>query len=170
MSTGAPETNGPSGGADPGSLRHVVLANLPLDVRARSQEHNEGLMREFALIANPHPDSAQEIPARLLRIIGQLRDQYSGFTAANTAMIEEAKARGDQEITVEYDVPAAARQAATTYMALLDEADEYCRRGDLLTLAAPPEILTFRNWFVGEFVRQIDGAEPTPWPAYIAAL
>jgi len=168
MSTGAPETNGPSGSPDPGSLRHVVLADLPLDVMGRSQEHNEGLLREFALIANPHPDSDQEIPARLVRIVGQLRDQYSGFTAANTAMIEEAKARGDQEITVEYHVPAAAGQAAATYKALLEEADEYCRRGDLLTLAAPPESLALRNWFLGEFMRQINGAEPTPWPAYIA--
>lgn len=149
-------------------LRHVVLMQLPLQVMARAEEHNEGLMREFALVANPHPDSDQEVPARLLRIVAELRDEYSGFTAASTAAIEEAKARGDKEISVEYDVPAAVGAAAAAYQVLLEEADEYCRRGDLLTLATPAEIVAFRNWFLGEFVRQIDGAEPTPWPAYIA--
>jgi hypothetical protein len=136
---------------------------------ARAEEHNEGLLREFALIANPHPDSVQEVPARLLRLVGELRDKYSGFTAASTAEIEAAKARGDTETSVKYDVPAEAGAAAADYMALLEEVDEYCRQGDLLTLAAPAETLALRNWFLGEFVRQIDGAEPTPWPAYIAA-
>jgi len=50
---------------------------------------------------------------------------------------------------------------------MLDEADDYCRRGDhLLTLATPAEELRFRRWFVGEFVEQLGGAAPTPWPAY----
>lgn len=150
-------------------LGHVVLAQLPLAVMARAQEHNEGLMREFALIANPHPDSLHEVPARLLRIVGDLRDRYSGFTAAPTAAIEEAMARGEEEISVEYDVPVQARDAAVGYIALLDEADEYCRQGDLLTLAAPAETVAFRSWFLGEFVRQLAGEEPIPWPAYVAA-
>lgn len=150
-------------------LRRVVLARLPLEVLARGEEHSEGLMREFALIANPHPDSAQEVPARLLRIVAELREQYSAFTAAPTAAIEEAKTRGEKEISVEYDLPAAAAGAAAAYQALFEEADEYCRQGDLLTLATPPDIVAFRNWFLGEFVRQIDGAGPTPWPDYIAA-
>ena len=48
---------------------------------------------------------------------------------------------------------------------MLDEADEYCRRGDhLLTLATPPEELRFRRWFISEFVDQVNGAPPTPWP------
>ena len=48
---------------------------------------------------------------------------------------------------------------------MLEEADDYCRRGDhLLTLATPEEERRFRRWFIGEFVDQIEGKPPTPWP------
>ena len=42
----------------------------------------------------------------------------------------------------------------------LAEADEFCRRGELLTLATPPEYVAFREWFLGEIVRQLDGQPP----------
>ena len=48
---------------------------------------------------------------------------------------------------------------------LLEEADDYCRRGELLTLATPPELVAFRNWYLGQVVEQIDGRPPTPWAA-----
>ena len=47
---------------------------------------------------------------------------------------------------------------------MLDEADESCTRGDHLLTLATPEELRFRCWFIGEFVAQINGAPPTPWP------
>ena len=50
---------------------------------------------------------------------------------------------------------------------MLDEADAYCREGaHLLTVATPPEELRFRRWFISEFVVQVGGAAPTPWPDY----
>jgi anti-sigma B factor antagonist len=33
-----------------------------------------------------------------------------------------------------------------------------------MTLAAPPEAVQFREWFLGEFVRQARGEPPSPWP------
>lgn len=62
-------------------------------------------------------------------------------------------------------VPAAARGAAVELMGLLEEADDYCRRGELLTLATSPELVAFRNWYLGQVVEQIDGRPPTPWAA-----
>jgi anti-anti-sigma factor len=47
---------------------------------------------------------------------------------------------------------------------LLDEADEYCRAGEhLVTLAAPPLERAYREWFIGEFIRQAAGGSPQPW-------
>ncbi|MCU1343940.1 MAG: anti-anti-sigma factor, partial [Acidimicrobiia bacterium] len=37
-----------------------------------------------------------------------------------------------------------------------------------LTLAAPPDIMAFRRWFVEEFVREMAGEAPRPWPEYAA--
>ncbi len=57
------------------------------------------------------------------------------------------------------EVAAAARRLGD----LLDEADEFCRSGHLLTVATQPESVAFRRWYLGEFQRQIDGHPPGPW-------
>ncbi len=46
---------------------------------------------------------------------------------------------------------------------MLTAADEYCREGALLTCAPPPSAVRFREWYLNEFVVQIDGHPPTPW-------
>lgn len=51
---------------------------------------------------------------------------------------------------------------------LLAQADDYCRQGELLTVAPPADAVAFRQWFLGEFASQIDGAPPRPWPQYVA--
>ena len=62
-------------------------------------------------------------------------------------------------------MPPAAAGAAQQLADMLDEADEYCRRSDhLLTQATPAEELRFRRWFISEFVAQLGGAPPRPWP------
>jgi hypothetical protein len=38
-----------------------------------------------------------------------------------------------------------------------------------LTLVTPPEAVAFRTWFLEEFVRQVAGEDPLPWPAWRAA-
>jgi hypothetical protein len=54
---------------------------------------------------------------------------------------------------------------------MLDEADEYCRSGQaLLTLETPPDAKLFRQWYLDEFIGQLSGAPPTPWPEYAAAV
>ena len=48
--------------------------------------------------------------------------------------------------------------------ALLDEADAYCKQGELLTLASPPVVRRFRTWYLAEIRAQLAGAAPGPWP------
>ncbi|MBA3267227.1 MAG: hypothetical protein H0T70_03080 [Acidimicrobiia bacterium] len=76
--------------------------------------------------------------------------------------------RGEKEIDVSFLVPPEIAEAVLRLAELLTEADDYCRRGDLLTLAPPPASVAFRNWSLGEFVAQTRGADPTPWPEYRA--
>ena len=49
---------------------------------------------------------------------------------------------------MDYNVPASVRETAVKLAALYEEADAFCRSGDMLTLATP------------------DGEPPTPWPQY----
>ena len=147
-----------------GELVEVRLLRLPLRVWQRTQEHVDGLLREFALIAQ-NDDAKLATPGRLLALVQHLSAGFGGFSESQRIEMEEALARGDTELDLTYLVPPAAAGAAQQLGDMLDEADEYCRRGDhLLTLATPGEELQFRHWFISEFVDQLGGAPPTPWP------
>jgi len=101
----------------------------------------------------------------LLELVGVLGSQYAATSAVPDAARDEALNRGDACIDLSYESPLQARGAADALLQMLDEADEYCRRGQsLLTLAAPADAVVFRRWWLGEFVRQMDGLPPTPWP------
>jgi hypothetical protein len=150
-------------------LVQVDLLQLPLDVWQRTQEHVDGLLREFALIVSD-AEARAATPGRLLSLVQELSAGYGHFSASQRVEMEAALERGQDFIDLTYRLPPGAAPAAQALGDMLDEADDYCRRGDhLLTLATPPEELRFRHWFIDEFVAQIAGAPPTPWPAYRAA-
>lgn len=146
-------------------LRVVRLLGFPVGVYMRASEHSDELMREFALIRE---DGSDQIPARLLALVEELRGRFGAFTAGPTDAIQEASVRGDATIDLRYEVPAAAGDAAVQLGRLFDEADAFCRAGDLLTLATDAEGLAFRDWFLDEFVRQIDGLPARPWPEVVS--
>ncbi len=146
------------------ALVPVRLLGLPLDVYRRSSEHTDELLREFALIGE---DDSDHVPARLLALIDELNARFSAFTREQTVAMQEAAARGDKEIDVLYEVPPEASDGVVRLAALLDEADEFCRAGELLTLATLPEGIAFRRWFLEEFLFQIDGRPPRPWSEFL---
>ena len=150
----------PAGGPD---LVAVHLLGMPVDVYRRASEHSDELIREFALIRG---DETDHVPARLLTLIDELNVRFAPFTQGQTEQLQEALARGDAEIDLLYEVPAEASEGVVRLMTLLDEADAFCRNGDLLTLATPPEALDLRRWFLEEFVFQIDGRPPRPWSTF----
>jgi hypothetical protein len=151
-------------------LVEVRLLRLPVAVWNRSQEHADELIREFTLIAaSPRVDHSHDVPARLTDLIEQLTSQYAGFTGEQEVALAAAAAAGVEEIELTFRVPATAADAADRVGAMLDAADDYCRAGQhLLTLATPPEALAFRQWYLGEFSRQVAGQPPTTWPGWLA--
>lgn len=150
-------------------LVEVRLLELPLDVHERAQAQSDGLKREFRLVVEQvRAGEDVDVPRRLLELITQLSAQYGGFTEAVEARIEGALARGEVLLDeVVFTVPPSAAQAAQVLGAALAEADAYCREGKhLLSLAPPQDVLRYRDWYLGEFVSQIDGRPPTPWSRY----
>jgi hypothetical protein len=144
----------------------VRLLRLPLDIWQRTQEHVDGLLREFALIAQD-PEARATTPGRLLDLIEQLTAGYGEFSEEQRRQMRAALERGEREIDLTYRIPPEAAGAAQQLGDMLDEADDYCQRGfHLLTLATPEEAVRFRRWFIGEFVDQVGGRVPTPWPDY----
>lgn len=149
-------------------LGTVRLLDFPLPVFARSDEYHAELLREFALLALSPPSQrpGHDVPLRLTALIEALGREYTGIGAGPDSARDAALAEGRTSIDLVYQVPRRAKAACADLDALLDEAEEFCRAGEqLLTLAAPPEALGFRRWYLGEFVRQLDGAPPRPWVA-----
>lgn len=144
-------------------LVEVRLIGLPLQIWQRTQEHVDGLLREFALISQD-AEARAATPGRLLALVQEVSTGYGEFSGQQRLDMEAALECGDAGIDLTYRMPPGAAGAAQALGQMLDEADEYCRRGDhLLTLATPPESVRFRRWFIGEFVNQVGGARPTPW-------
>lgn len=149
-------------------LVEIRLLELSIPAQLQASEHHDELFREFALIAARTPSEGHAVPVRLSRLIDELQTRFAGFTDATNRELEDAIAEGRPSVDLVFRVPPVVRQACLDLAALLDEAEAYCREGDLLTLAPPRESVAYRDWFLGEFVRQVDGEQPLPWPDYAA--
>jgi hypothetical protein len=145
-------------------LHRVVVTGLPVPVHARASEHQAELQREFQLILIGSQEHDVDVPKRLFELVEIINAQFESFSAEQVQLLDEAVARGDETIDLVYELPHAVKPACISLNQMLDECDDYCRRGEsLLTLATPPEAIAYRRWFLGEFVAQVDGAEPLPW-------
>ena len=142
----------------------VELRDFPLAVFSRAEEHSDGLMREFTLVAAGEPSDA--VPHRLLQLAERLESQYGDYTVGYEREVEAARNRGDDYVTLRLHVPAEARGAAIELAEMLAAADEYCRQGDLLSLVPDDDVLRFRRWYIDQFVTQIDGHPPVSWNEY----
>lgn len=153
-------------GGDEDALVEIRLVALPVPLYRLTAEHTDELLREFALIEDLHRETGG-VPGRLADLMHQLQQRFGAFAAQPRASLQEALAGGVQALDLTYHVPPELGEGALALGRLLDEADEFCRSGEeLLTLASPPDALAFRRWFLGEFVAQIGGAPPTPWPQW----
>jgi hypothetical protein len=152
--------------APTGDLVTVIILGLPVRLQREAAEHHDELFREFALLRSQDPDGHHTVPARLMALIDELTEHYSGFGVDADAAIDQALAEGRPTIDIEYRMPTTVRDACVRFGQLLAEADQFCRHGDLLTIAPPEKAVAFRNWFLEEFVRQCDGELPMSWDTY----
>jgi anti-anti-sigma factor len=140
----------------------VRLLGIPLDLHRRAGEHQEALRRELAFVEHLRDERAA--PARLRALTADLRQRYGGLMVSQTERLHEALEAGEATIDLEYELPPEIVQATVDLDALLDELDELCRAGDLLTVVTPPELVVYRRWLVGQIVGQVrDGRPPEPW-------
>jgi hypothetical protein len=149
-------------------LREVVLAACPIGLLERSRRHTEALLREFAFIAES--DGGREsTPAQLLALVDRIRGQITGLNPSVEAQLERARAEGRDLVDLRVVLPANGRRLAVDLKRLFDEAEEYCRRGDLLTLEEQRDVGEFRNWYLQQYIDQLDGSAPEPWSLWESA-
>jgi hypothetical protein len=151
------------GGGARSDVVAVRILGLPLDLLRRARQHQDSLEREFRLITMARPEERTHVTARLLDLIDELTALSETSGRERREQIEAAQARGDDMIELVAWVPPGAAGASRRLNALLDEADDSCRRGELLNQATPPDCVELRRWYLGEFVAQVGGAAPTSW-------
>jgi hypothetical protein len=150
-------------------LVEVVLVGVPLELHQRSQEHGDELVRELSLISEQMraDGDVHSLPPRLVGLIGELTGRYGAFTAEAEERLEQAYSQGRSSVDLVFRVPDSVASASRHLAQILDEADEYCRAGrHLLTLASPAELVRYRRWYLGEFIEQVAGRPPLPWPQF----
>jgi hypothetical protein len=143
----------------------VKLVGVPVDLYLEATRHMGEIAREFALISFGERSGVNEhVPAQLLELVDDLRGRFRGDTEAIRAQVEAAAHDGNYTVDIELPADETAAEITERITDLLDAADEFCRSGDLLTLAAPPQVVAWRHWWRDQVVGQVrEGAEPLPW-------
>jgi len=147
---------------DDDAIHEVRLVNLPVRLLAAGRQHHDELMHEFALLAVSLEDRSS-VPARMLDLIDTLGTRYGRAADRPDSIVDDAIAQGKDTVDIVYHVPSHVVDAADALAAIMDEADEFCRREQMLTLARSEVQKRFARWYLDEFRRQIDGEPPQPW-------
>jgi hypothetical protein len=150
-------------------LISVEIVGLPVAVQLEAQQQNDELTRELVLVAEQLRQEGESaaLPVRFVELVGTLSTRYSMFTAEQEQQLRTAIESGDERLDMTYRVPRSAAAAAAHLGDIMDEVDDYCRRGKLLlTLATPDKLVTYRRWFLDQFVSQAAGGPPVSWTEY----
>lgn len=143
-----------------------VLRDYPLRLWAEQTEYFEGLLREFSLlvIGEQSGELRAAAPGRLLELAETVNDRFGGLLQTvndeRRLALERGLDRIDSRLPLVEGLPAFLEQVRQ----VLEEADEFCRSGDLLSLPRSPELQRFSEWTREELVRQYEGGAPTAWP------
>jgi len=149
-----------SSGDEP--LHEVRLVNVPVRVLVAGRQHHDELMHEFAILAVAE-SSPSHLPRRLLELVDTLGTRYAGAAERPDSEVDAALERGEDSVDLTYHVPSHVVDAADRLGALMDEADEFCRSEELLTLQRSEVQRRFARWYLDEFRRQIAGEPPQAW-------
>jgi hypothetical protein len=135
--------------------RIVRLPGVPVDLYLEASRHMTEIVREFALISfGDRSGVTERVPDRLLALVENLRKHYATQTDAIRSQFEEAAAAGRSTVDVELPADEATVELTEDITELLDAADEFCRSGDLLTLASSPKVVAWRHWWRDQVVGQ----------------
>ncbi len=141
----------------------IALLDSPIQEMIRTAAHYDALYREFRLILELDSSHFQAVPGRLLSLIDGLGTSFLGVGRAVEETWEVAVEERRDAVDLHFRFPPEAAPAVLRYNQLLDEADDYCRRIELLTIAPTAEAVAVRGWAFGQIVSQCRGEAPTPW-------
>lgn len=145
------------------ALYDVALVDFPVAMFQQMQQQHDAMLREFSLIVLDSDSEEHAVPRRLVALAQEMHAQF-GLVRVFRDGVAAAVERGDVVTSLRLKIPVETLEWCEAFLVLFAEADEFCRQGQLLTPPSPPEVVEFREWLVGELMRQIrDGASATPF-------
>ncbi|MEA2902503.1 MAG: hypothetical protein QOH36_2390 [Actinomycetota bacterium] len=140
--------------------RHeVVLGEVPTDLLLAAKSHVDNLVREFTLAARGAQSGVSgAVPRPLAALIEAVVSRFAEARQAIKRQAIVAAESGRSHVSLHLSLPAGVAEAGEDYLRALDEADSYCRAARLLTLETQPQHRVFRQWYVGEIVKQLRAA------------
>ena len=82
---------------------------------------------------------------------------------AGISRLDQAIKDGEEQVDLDYSVPATAPATMARIRDLLDEVYRVFSEDHLLALRPPDLLVDLQNWYFTEFERQGNGGEPIPW-------
>ena len=144
----------------PPGWQRVVLADCPVVLSLRQDDHLDELIRELQLIDAAGKQQTRE----LTDVISGLLGRHAHARHLGRRLAQDAMAAGKDTMTITLPVPVSASQDIRELDEAVRKADAMCRQTRLLTLASPPDVRALRTWMVQEFVHQIEhDAAPRPF-------
>nr|WP_246283714.1 ATP-binding protein [Nocardioides perillae] len=149
-----------SGASRRGPRFPVFVQGVPVRTFAGFRHHFRELRRELRLLALAH-GSEYPLATSLSVLLTDFESELAH--AIGTDQLEQALGSGAEQVDLVLEVPLTTPPVITQMLELLELADAFCRAERLLSLARTPLQRDFQRWFLGEFVRQSEGAAPVPW-------
>ena len=143
----------------PADAVEVTLLGVDLKLYIGTQNQYNDLRRELRLLALAH-ESAYPLARDLSTMFVTYERQLP--PGVELQLAQRAR-RGATVVDLTVQTTPQAAPIFTTMLEMFDLADAFCRAERLLSTARTPAQREFQTWFLGEFVRQIGGAEPMPW-------
>jgi anti-sigma regulatory factor (Ser/Thr protein kinase) len=155
-----PARTGAAADVLPPGWRRVVLADCPVVLSLRQDDHLDELIRELQLI---HATGEQQT-SELTDVISGLLGRHAHARHLGRRVAQDALAAGETTLTITLPVSVSAAQDIQELDEAVQKADAQCEQSRLLTLASPPDVRALRTWMVQEFVHQIEhDAAPRPF-------
>jgi hypothetical protein len=139
----------------------IRLIGYPVALASRQQQQTVEMMREFQLITLGEPET--HVLRELVDFAATMWADWGDALTGPRNELDRALAAGEEHTELRYPARVESRAEILRYARLMEQADAYCRGGELISLGASSDVYALRRWLVEEFVRQYDGEPPRPW-------
>ncbi len=143
-----------------GDRMPLRLLGVPPKLFGELRRYHFEVRRELRLLAMTAPDD-YPLATQITDIFVQAdRERRS---SVGISRLDQAIARGEEVIDLEYEVPVSTPATMAQIRDLLDEVYQAFSSEHLLALRPPDVLVDLQVWYFTEFERQGEGAPPKPW-------